>query len=194
LELDVSYSWYSRVPKGSILEQGDFISGLSVPFATYSYTNVKNKSVKTKSVWQEADWIILTQSCDLDPNNNGGLDNIVICPVFTLSQFLQENPAYTGKSKKKELLNNKKIGLHSLKSTGYRWYPNEPYLVNFRDARIVSLRVVLEYLVTSKNKLRLRLNPPYREYMAARFGLLFSRIGYPVNFPTELEEKSAMES
>jgi len=189
----LNYAWYSRVPRNANLQQGDFVECFALPVATYTYEQSKNKVGVISSHWLESNWIVLTQSCDLDPEINRGINSIMLCPVFTFEKFLEDNPNYTGskkKSNRQNIISNKVVGLHSLKATGYANLPDSPYVVNLREAKIASLDVVLEHIKSSKKKTRLRLNPPYAEQLAMRFGLIFSRIGYPIDFPTEIEKEN----
>src|ERR1700741_2826128 len=142
--------WYSRVSQSSELEQGDFILNAYLPRAVNYTAKDFSKLAKESSVsWSHGDWVVLTQSCDLAEENGKSLDKVILCPVFTLSEFVKQNSAYAGDSEKKmgkraNIINNREVGLHALKQTGYAYYPSEPYIINFYDAISVDADTLVE--------------------------------------------------
>lgn len=175
----MEYPWYSEVAKSKGIEQGDFIEGMNFPEVIYSYNKAKN-SEKPNIRWREGNWIVLAQSCDLNPTNKKAGQYVVVGPVSRISDY-----GLTNKSDWVEILKNKKYMYHALKSSRHPISNGEFMVVNFQEARYAKLSVVKQYAHAKGNGPRLRLNSPYLENMSTRFGNTFARIAYPVAFPSK---------
>ena len=126
----------------------------------------------------EFDLIVLTQSCDLD---NKKVSQVVLCPIYPISEFEEANPPFAKKGKWNEVLRGRIEGLHLLAS------PTNPG--NNREALVVDLRQIYtlpyEYLVKHATELgsRWRLKSPYLEHFSQAFARLFMRVGLPSSIP-----------
>lgn len=184
------YSWFSQVEiKGSNLAQGDIIRNIYVPHPNgdYTYKDLVKPPKTSLTDWQLGDWIILSQSCDLEPDNNKRVDEVTICPVVKFSDFIVDNPHLSGSSKKgsrESILKNQNVGFHALHPPGYR-YSTEPLIVNLRLSRTIKFNVLVEHFEKTNRKMKIQLNAPYAEAMALRYGLLYFRIANRVAFPTK---------
>jgi hypothetical protein len=183
----VNYPWYSQVAKSSDLQQGDFIRSMNVPRVVYSY-NEAIKADKPHVEWVKSDWIILTQSCDLNPENNKVGEYIVVCPVATIDSY-NLNRDNWGK-----IIRNKEYSYHCLKSTDHPISDGKYLVVNFKEAQYAKFDVVKKYANAKGKGKRLRLNSPYLENMAVRFGNTFARVAYPIDFPTKVDLDSYSSS
>jgi hypothetical protein len=181
----MDYPWYSFVPKSRDLQQGDFIQGMNVPIVKYNSGQALAKSPPTIE-WTNANWIMLTQSCDLNPDNNDKkkkkskvVKYAVVCPVYKIGDLSVNNDAKTN------ILRNRDYKYHGLPAADHPVSGDDFMVVDFREARYAKLSVIKTYAFARGNGSRLRLNSPYVENMSSRFGSTFSRIANQIDFPTK---------
>jgi len=177
------YPWYSVVKAEEKITQGDVIFGVA---ALQPIWPGKKDGIKSdETLGADAviiDSVVLSQACDIE---HGKIDNVILCPVVTKSDF-EASRIKNGASKKairKELEDIER---------GYRpsWHllnrpqvkhaatiPDDYLLVNFNDI----YSVPLGYLEDSIASDRLRILPPYREHLSQAFARFFMRVGLPVN-------------
>lgn len=152
------------------------------------------------------DFIILSQSCDLEQDN---VDAVVLAPVYSVGQFIGADPNLHHKaiqcahSKKIDFPNNESLHadvfLHlaqeckSLRSEidkirkgdkpAYHLLNQEPSvdlpfsIVDFHRIYSAPKNYLLE--LTNHQDLRIRLKPPYREHLSQAFARYFMRVGLP---------------
>lgn len=162
------------------LRQGDYLPGCLVPIPIFDPTTFgrDSKTQEVDMVISEFDLIILTQSCDLD---NRKVDQVVLCPIYPISEYEEANPAFQKKGKWNEVLRGRIEGLHLLAS------PDKPD--NNREALVVDFRQIYslpyDYLLKHTEYLgsRWRLKSPYLEHFAQAFAKLFMRVGLPSSIP-----------
>ena len=175
----MDYPWYTTVAKSRPLEQGDFIFDMNVPRVIYTAEKAA-KMEDAKIQWTCADWVIMTQSCDLNPKNKKAPGYVMLCPV---SQF----PTGQSKNKVADVLRNRNVATHALKPADHPISDNHYLVVDFKEARIAKLSAVKAHARAKGNGPRLRLNSPYLENMSKRFGNYYSRIAYPIDLPDEYD-------
>jgi len=82
-------SFWTRT-EGEGLAQGDWLPGCHVPKFGKDFGAPNGEPIDVF----EADLIIVTQSCDLE---NDKVALVALCPIHTLSDFEERNPAFSGK-------------------------------------------------------------------------------------------------
>lgn len=178
----MNYPWYSLVSKSSNLQQGDFIQNMGVPIVKYT-TKIAEGLEKPSIKWVISDWVIMTQSCDINPENKKSPQYVLLCPVSSLNNSVKGD-----KNKWGTIIRNRMPNYHSLKSHEHEISGNEVLLVNFSESVFAKLSVVRSFAINQGE--RLRLNSPYLEQLSTRYGQYYSRIGYPIDFPKKEDQDS----
>jgi len=181
----VRSTWYKKVSDiTENLHQGDLIYGVKLP--SLKINDVTSKASIESSVilnWETADFIVLTQSCDLEPENDKALMNALVAPVYSLNDFLSINTNFATQSKVKNILENKIVGIFPLESPDDH---KEPLVVSEYHALHVQLDALTAIVQNSRLKIvRYRLQSPYVEALAGDYGNIFSRPALPVKFPSD---------
>jgi hypothetical protein len=169
-----NFPWYAIVT-GDKLQQGDLIGGCRVPVPPKDLSEATEKDVIPVSVLTY-DLIILTQSCDLVL---GKTDYAIVCPHFDLAHSMKEDVALK-RAGTTEMIRKRQMPRYALLSSetslsvkmGIR-------LVDF--GQVFSLPIGYLSTLAAKSGDRLRLLPPYREFIAQSFASFFMRIGLPVD-------------
>jgi hypothetical protein len=169
------FPWY-EVVQGNEIGQGEILIQCPVIqiAASPEYNILHHVSIEGKGILEDV--VVITQACDIE---NGKAKDILLCPHYDV-------PSYTGMGEgkaKERALKEIKIGarpryclLNDADIDGVK-----------QNIRIVDLGSVfslpLEYLqIFSKQKgKRLRLLPPYRDYLSQSFARFFMRVGLPQN-------------
>lgn len=161
------FPWYEAVDDGDI-EQGDFLFDLVVPV-------VLDRKTEIPPVKMDAyDGIIMTQSCDIPK-----VDQIVLCPVWNVSDAEKLNPEFGNQSGLENLRKGRYVAYHLLNECAVSEFPREYMIVQF-DNLLVLPKTEIEQEVSSRQP-RLRLLPPYREHLAQAFARFFMRVGLPID-------------
>ncbi len=176
-------SWYRKISDNTEnLHQGDLVFGLKLP--SLEIGDVSSKAAIEKSVdlnWDTENYIILTQSCDLEPENDKAITTVLVAPVYSLDDFLRVNTNFATQSKVKSILENKVVGIFPLESPTDR---AEPIVVSEYHALFVQLDALTSLVQNSRTKLdRYRLQSPYVEALANDYASIFSRPALPTKFP-----------
>lgn len=104
-------AWFKKVANQTDdLMQGDLILDLRIP--TLEVTDATSKSKIDVSVdlkFVTSNYIILTQSCDLSPENEKNLTQVLLVPAPRLEEFLKENDNFSTQDKVKNILKNKTV-------------------------------------------------------------------------------------
>jgi hypothetical protein len=164
----------------STLRQGDYLPGCLIPIPVFDPTTF-GKNSETQDVEidvKEFDLIVLTQSCDLD---NKKVTQVMLCPIYSISDFEETNPAFTKKGKWNEVLAGRIEGLHLLASPIVPDDNRESLVVNFRETYSLPYEYILKY--ATELGLRWRLKSPYLEHFSQAFARLFMRVGLPSSIP-----------
>ncbi len=134
----------------------------------------------------KANVIVMTQACDLE---QAKVEQIILCPHLDIDEYkklweekrTEDGVGIGGKAWKSE---------YNDITDGYVWHlamlNNEMDLEVTMNHRIVDFhyiysapRTFLESLLEQRKKTRLRMMPPYREYVSQAFARYFMRIGLP---------------
>jgi hypothetical protein len=167
-------AWWIQV-EGPSLSQGDYLPRCLVPLFAPDYgaeTEIHDVSVK------EYDCIVVTQSCDLE-NDKASL--VALCPMWTISQFEEANPAFKKIIGWEPVRRRRVEGLHLLASQETPSDNRGCLVTDFRD--IYSLPIA--YLKKHAQGLghRWRLQSPYLEHFSQAFARFFMRVGLPSAVP-----------
>ncbi|AFZ08299.1 hypothetical protein Osc7112_3962 [Oscillatoria nigro-viridis PCC 7112] len=164
----------------STLRQGDYLPGCLVPIPVFDPTNFgKNSEIQDVQIEvNELDLIVLTQSCDLD---NKKVAQVVLCAIYHISEFEENNEAFKKKGKWNEVLRGRTEGLHLLASPTNPDNNKESLVVNFREIQTLPYEYVLKHASNLND--RWRLKSPYLEHFSQAFARLFMRVGLPSAIP-----------
>lgn len=162
------------------LRQGDYLPGCLVPIPVFDPTNFgKNSEIQDVQIeLNELDLIVLTQSCDLD---NKKVAQVVLCAIYNISDFEENNEAFKKKGKWNEVLRSRIEGLHLLASPTNPANNKEALVVDFRDIQTLPYEYVLKHASNLND--RWRLKSPYLEHFSQAFARLFMRVGLPSALP-----------
>jgi len=165
------------------LRQGDLLPGCWVPVfpADFAVSTVATRIVHA----DQADLIVMTQSCDLE---QGNASLVALCPIWPISVF-EEAQTSLGRNKSakawRDYWNNVRKGrsptLHLIASPTP---PNEA-----RTALLVDFRAIYslpaDYLTRHARELgdRWRLRSPFLEHFSQAFARSFMRVGLPSSVP-----------
>lgn len=178
-------NWYSLVENGDSPQeilQGDFLDGFTIPTlhnegekSSYSLIT-SGKDPLFDLITQN--FIVLSQSCDLarpDP-----FDRVIICPRYSImkihNQKSEKIDDYWGKLRK-----NLIIGEYLLNKCEIPGHEFNFQVVNFREVYSIDYLSIQEFNKSVDSYIRLE--SPYREHMSQSFGMMFSRVGLPTEFP-----------
>jgi len=165
------YPWYEIV-EGKELFQGDIITSCPLIIPPPTIEDEINADVV------EYDVIIMSQSCDLVQNK---LELVLVCPIWSLSEFENKNPSYKSPEMKELLRRGYLPGYHLLNRCEIDGFKTDYLVVDFRNIYSVPFDFLVE--LSKKRGNRLRLLPPYREHLSQAFARFFMRVGLPVDIP-----------
>lgn len=165
-------NWYTKIPSNKTLEQGDFLCDcpIVIPPSTGDPNTWKDFSVMLYDV------IILTQSCDLA---NGKINLVQVCPIFTLSEFCEINPAFKDYKSKENVRRGYLPGYHLLNKCEF--YKNDYLIVDFKSTYSISYNFVQEFKELQQE--RIRVNSPYKEHLSQSYARFYMRVGLPSDIP-----------
>lgn len=172
------YPWYEIV-EGQDLEQGDLLSSVPIllPDPELSFPLQENATV----VRATFDVVVMTQSCDL---LNQKLADIVVCPHWDLKDISDptkkmSDPALASKNAREEIRKARRPRYRLLRASDLDDFPMGVRIVDFGRVYSLPKSYVLQFLDTQPR--RLRLLPPYREYLSQAFAQFFMRVGLPTD-------------
>ena len=120
------------------------------------------------------DVVIITQSCDLQQNK---VDYVTVCPHWDFDQAKKENPSL-GKSGTIEQILKRRMARYAMIDAAD--FPNLKMSIRIVDfGQVFSIPKENLSALAAKSGKRLRLLPPYREYLAQCFAGFFMRVGLP---------------
>lgn len=167
----VDYDWYTVV-NGADLQQGDFIFDLDVPVVS------ETKEDETPVKVEVYDAIVITQSCDIPKE---AIEHIILCPVWDIEEAVKFNPQFGYGTYLERVRKGQVFAFHLLNKCEIEGYKRNCMVVQFERIIVRPKSAILEVLASTENHLRLL--PPYREEMAQRFGIFFSRVAKPIEVP-----------
>ncbi|MGF6699132.1 hypothetical protein OKW38_003744 [Paraburkholderia sp. MM5496-R1] len=163
--------------KGSGLAQGDLLHKCLIPKFGEDF-GASGEGASESVPVGEADLIIVTQSCDLE---NGKVDLVALCPVYTLEEFEGENEEFKAKGKWEAVRKGRVEGLHLLGS------PRDP--TDNRGSLVVDFGQIFSLPPAYLSKLaeacgeHWRLDSPFLEHFSQAFARYFMRVGLPSQIP-----------
>lgn len=176
--------WYKKISSKENLQQGDFFPKLLLPRLSFANTNTREAMVGGSVVdWNEGGFIVLTQSCDLEPENGRDIEDVVLAPVFSLKDFLRDNPGYLKDGKYNNLIHNKYVGIHILRAPNANIMGGHFLVVLMQKTYVVNHKMLESMRQQRGYTIRYRLQHPQLELFSQRFGALYSRVGLPEAFP-----------
>lgn len=178
----MNYPWFESVINDDGLNQGDLIFNCPIVMPPNDIREGESVEIEIAII----DSIILSQSCDLV---NKKIDNVLVCPFYSLKSFVDELSVEERNSKraKKKIIENMKSG----NLPGYHLLNKFEEIEALCDYQVVDFRNVYSVNFTSlekivaKEKTRIKLLPPYREQLSQAFARFFMRVGLPQDFKIE---------
>ena len=167
------YPWYAIVDGKETLLQGDFINSCPVVIPPMA---IKPGKVPADVI--EYDVVVMSQSCDLAQRK---IDLVLVCPLWSLKEFEEENSYYESKKGKEALRQGYLPGYHLLNKCEINGFETDYLVIDFRSVYSVPFDFTIE--LARKKGRRLRLLPPYREHLSQAFARFFMRVGLPVDIP-----------
>jgi hypothetical protein len=165
-----AFPWYALAPASSTLEQGDFLQKITAP------VTATEQPTDAAALVDEYDRVVvLTQSCDLI---QGDVSRVMLCPIYELEKFLA--PVSKGKqdSWKDALQKGRKLGYQLLNVCTLEGFSSPHLVADFPSAFSIPYA---DAKAEGAKAPRLRLLPPYREYLSQAFARFYMRIGLPVD-------------
>jgi hypothetical protein len=183
-ELGRAWQWWESVPSTSSITQGDYLQDVLV---------------EAKSAFN--DLIVLTQACDCEKQT---CSVITFCPIFPIQVWIEERVRREIYSRilnnndspidertiagwLKELVREDKyLGMVPLNHVSH---PEQlGYFVNLAEPVALARDHVDEWRAKQKDGNRLRLCPPYREYLAQAFARMYMRVACPIDVAAALPD------
>jgi hypothetical protein len=177
----MTYPWYTDVPAGASLEQGDIIEKCNILLPDEKHYQAINSDVENETPMNiiEIDGIIMSQSCDIE---NGKINSLILCPLRPLSKLMQENSYFKASDARENLRQGKLPSYHLLEKLSTNFLLEDYYIVDFHHIHSVPKKFI-ENIISNKN--RIRLLPPYREHLSQSFARYFMRVGLPSDISRE---------
>jgi hypothetical protein len=167
------FTWY-EVIESADLQQGDFLPDCIQPLPPQIVGHATGTAVAEPV--DEYPWVaVLTQSCDLA---NDTVDRVMVCPLYTLDEFLEMSGGGNKSSKKADLRKGRMVHFHLLNKCDLAGVEFSFMVADFSQAFSIPREYATERATARK---RPRLLPPYREHMAQAFAKVFMRIGLPID-------------
>lgn len=183
--------WYDVVPAAAALSQGDLLFDCPMlewrdDAPDYQSTPGAVPSADPVVAWRRTDVIVLTQACDLEHNK---VRTVVLAPHVGIGQYRTAWEAWMRARGQNASEKAWKRTCEDI-AAGYVW--NLSFLDRFdgsarpTDVRVVDFqqvltapRTLLEAQLRHAGQVRLRLRPPYVEYLSQSFARFFMRVGLP---------------
>ena len=165
--------WYKTVPSSDTLAQGDFLFDcptieVEEDFNYMSLSELDDAPAKVVT----RDFIILSQSCDLEDEN---IDYVILCPVYPFELMT----TFHSNSKRGELKSDRLPRFALLDKNDRASFPQDYFIVDLASAQSLPLAYVKRFK-DARGK-RLTLTSPYKEYLSQKFAYLHMRVGKPTS-------------
>lgn len=170
--MEKEYPWYEIVDGNEDLLQGDFIKECPIVIPPSEISDKVEVRVINYNV------VVMSQSCDLVQEK---IDLVLVCPVWPLTEFGENNPYYRDKEGKEALRRGYLPGYHLLNECEIDRFQTDYLIVDFRSVYSVPFNFIID--LAKREGKRLRLLPPYREHLSQAFARFFMRVGLPVDIP-----------
>ncbi len=201
-------SWYAIDYNEENLFQGEILFNCSVIEPKFTKAAVEKRETELDLEEVKNDFIILTQSCDLEHDK---IYLVVVAPVYSVGRYVAEHPYLYRKAQECAQSNN--LSPPDYETQGEEIFlelahkcnsiskeidkirkgerpdchllneepsANLPYcVVSFRNIYSVPKDYLLE--VAKSQQPRIRLQPPYREHLSQAFARYFMRVGLPAD-------------
>lgn len=175
--MELDYPWYATV-EDATLEQGDFIPDCPVLIPPREIQLTQDGTTADIDFFTY-NVVVMSQSCDLAHDK---LDLVLLCPVWTLTEFRDRLPDLAGKKSLDHIRKGHVPAYHMLAACELAGFESEPRVVAFRDVYSAHINFLRAYAARAEP--RLRLLPPYREHLSQSFARFFMRVGLPVDIPS----------
>jgi len=166
-----------RIVTGKDLAQGDLLEKCLVPLFEVNF-GVGGEGTPENVPVCEATLIVVTQSCDLE---NDKVDLVAMCPTYTLTEFIEQNPKFKQNSQWEEVRKGRKPGLHLLGSRSDPDNNQGAIVVDFGQIFSLPPGYLKKRAEASGN--RWRLDSPFLEHFSQAFARYFMRVGLPSQIP-----------
>ncbi len=170
--------WY-QVVREEIVLQGDLLMGC--PIIEPLSKNIESGEIDAEVVKYNV--IVMSQSCDLVSKK---IDLVLLCPFYSLSKAEEKYHFLSEEGGKETLRRGNSPGYHLLNKCEITNFNHNYLIVDFRSTFSLPLGIVLDFVKTKED--RLRLDSPYREHLSQAFARFFMRVGLPIDIPP-FEEK-----
>lgn len=182
--------WYETVDARIPLTQGDLITGC--PLLTWNVSATSADAQIDASLLQQAvavfraDVVVMTQACDLEHDK---VQNVILCPHVSLADYRVsfeeelraggQNPtAKAWKRQCDDICDGYVWNLVMLAADRQQTSTFPHRVIDFHEVFTLP-RAFLDRYLAQADQPRLRLLPPYREYLSQAFARFFMRVGLP---------------
>ena len=167
--------------EGPELMQGDIFEDCPVFFPPKDLEFPIDSNKEYEFTMGTDNLIILSQSCDLVVSQKPDMWQVLLCPVWPVSEAAKKSSFLASSKGKEECRRGNMTGYHMLHACEHDAWKQGPSIVSFRDISSLPLDFMRE--MAKGRKKRPRLRPPYREHLAQAFARYFMRVGLPVDIP-----------
>lgn len=166
-----------------VLRQGDLLRGCLIPQFPPDFAVAADTALVVQV--DQADLIVITQSCDLE---HGGVSLVAMCPVWPVPAFEAAQAAH-GRSRSaaasRDFWNNVRKGrsptLHLLTSPTNPNDARSALVVDFRAIYSLPFPYLTRHAAQAGNRWRLR--SPFLEHFSQALARSFMRVGLPSSVP-----------
>lgn len=181
---------------GETLEQGDILEACPIfrPSKEFPWPLGKEDGETIKFERAELDIVIVSQSCDLVARQKLDMGQVLLCPVWRISEAANVNPFLESAFGKEQCRRGNLPGYHMIDGCSDSRWRREVSVISFRDVWGLPLAFVRKVAAASARRARLR--PPYKEHLAQAFARYFMRVGLPTPiepFRSPRAERKVME-
>src|SRR5208283_1352822 len=170
--------WY-EITKGDDLRQGDIIRNCPVFLPPKEIVwPIEEEQI---FAYGTQDVVIMSQSCDLEATQKSDMWQVLLCPLWSLSDAAAANPILASNYGKEECRRGHMTGYHMISECKHQLWDQELSIVSFREVYSHPLDFIRNMASNIGNRLRLR--SPYREHIGQAFARYFMRVGLPVDIP-----------
>ncbi|QUH22629.1 hypothetical protein HYG87_02020 [Methanobacterium alkalithermotolerans] len=179
-----NFPWYEITEADQSINQGDIIRNCPIIIPPGKIND--NEEIDTNLEYYTV--IVMSQSCDLEQNK---IKFVLACPVYKLGDFISRNEFYA--DKKSSLRQGNVLHYQMLNECTISGFECEHLIVDFKRIFSINYKFLKEFVKENGN--RVRLSPPYREWLSQMFARSFMRVGLPNNItPFEDENDTKITS
>jgi hypothetical protein len=184
--------WYELVIDDQLM-QGDIFENCPVfmPSPEMEWP-IKEDNGDTTFDVEFQDIVVMTQSCDLVPDQKSDMWLLIMCPIWKLSDVSQANSFLASSYGKEECRRGYMPGYHMIAGCEHKDWNREISIVSFRE--VWSLPLAFVHKMVAGCGLRPRMRSPYREHLAQSFARYFMRVGLPTELPVFQSSRAEKEA